>query len=289
MVYRMLSNTTLKHSILIEMAATVNLKSGAKLTIGVEIGRGGYSTVCEGELDGKPVAVKMVYPRLLQDFEVKPLPQEFMHSAHLLQQLNHPHIVKIIEIYHSEDGHHLLVMERLDCNLGRYLNNHAGRLSRQRQIDLCLQIADAVHYLHSQQPPVVYRDLSAETVLTLDGKLKLGSSLEAARLPSCGYFDDRQPGVIPYMPPEALVDRPRYNEKIDVFSLGVLMLEIATQYPPFIKLSGIGTTPEIQRRAEDQSRLPEDHPLKPIILQCLRDDPEERPDSGVVFRMLREG
>ena len=47
--------------------------------------------------------------------------------------------------------------------------------------------------------------------------------------------------------------------------------------------------PEIQRRAKDLSRLPEDHPLKPIILQCLRDDPGERPDSGAVFRMLSEG
>ena len=151
-------------------------------------------------------------------------------------------------------------------------------------------MADAVHYLHSQQPPVVYRNLSANTVLMLDGGvLKLGSCLEVARLPSCGYFDDRDPGALPYVPPEALVDRPHYNEKIDVFSLGVLMLEIATQYPPSTGLSGIGTTPEIDRCAKDLSRLPEDHPLKPIILQCLRDDPGERPDSGTVFRMLSEG
>ena len=80
-----------------------------------------------------------------------------------------------------------------------------------------------------------------------------------------------------------------YNEKIDVFSLGVLMLEIATQYLFLPGTSGIGTTPEIQRHAEDLSQLPEDHPLKPIILQCLRDDPGERPDSGAVFRMLSEG
>ena len=124
-------------------------------------------------------------------------------------------------------------MERLYCDLRECLERHAGSLPRQRQIDFCLQTADAVHYvyLHSQQPPVVYRDLSVKKVHTLDGILKLGSSLLAARLPSCGYFDDRAPGVIPYMPPEALVDRPHYNEKIDVFSLGVLMLEIATQYP----------------------------------------------------------
>ena len=263
-------------------------KSGVKLKIDSEISRGAFCIVCEGKLNGKQVAVKRIHPLLLK-YEAQS--RELVQSAHLLKQLSHPHIVKIIEFHHSEDGDHLLVMERLDCNLMEYLKDHAGRLSRHRQIDFCLQIADAIHYLHSQQPPVVYRALSAKSVLVLmlDYILKLSSRLQAARLPSCGYFDDQAPGANSYMPPEALVDLPHYNEKIDVFSLGVLMLEIATQYPPSIKYSGIGTTPEIQRRSADLSRLPEDHPLKPIILQCLRDDPEERPDSGAVFRMLSEG
>ena len=52
-----------------------------------------------------------------------------------------------------------------------------------------------------------------------------------ARLPSCEYFDERAPCTIPYMPPEALVVDPHYNGKIDVFSLGVLMLETALQKP----------------------------------------------------------
>ena len=267
-------------------------KSDTKLTIGGEIGRGAYCTVYEGELNEKPVAVKRLHPLLLNAEAPYSkgimLSQQFLQSAHLLKQLSYPHIVKFIEFYRSDDGHHVLITERLNCNLSKYLTDHAFRLSRQRLFDFCLQIGDAVHYLHSQQPPVVYRDLSPKNVLWLDGLLKLNSTLHAARMPTCGYFDEKVPGALPYMPPEALV-RVYYNEKIDVFSLGVLMLEILTQYPPLTKLSGLGRVPEIQRRAEDLSRLPEDHPLKPIILQCLRDDPGERPDSGAVFRMLSEG
>ena len=267
-------------------------KSDGKLKIREEIGRGAYAKVCEGVLNGKQVAVKRIHSLLLEssDSDKGQISQQFLQSAHLLKQLSHPHIVKFIEFYRFEDGDHAIVMERLDCNLRGYLKRNAGRLSRQRQIDFCLQMADAVHYLHSQQPPVVYRNLSANTVLMLDGGvLKLGSCLEVARLPSCGYFDDRQPGALLYMPPEALVANSHYNEKIDTFSLGVLMLEIALQYLSFPGISGIGTTPEIDRRAKDLSHLPEDHPLKPIILQCLRDNPGERPDSGAVFRMLSEG
>ena len=223
------------------MAAVDNPpKSGVKLKIDSEISRGLSCIVREGKLNGKQVAVKRLHPILLK-YEAES--RELVQSARLLEQLSHPHIVKI-------------------------------------------------HYLHSQQPPVVYRNLSAKNVLVLmlDDILKLGSSLEAARLPSCGYFDERAPGAIAYMPPEALVGNDiRYNEKSDVFSLGVLMLDIATQYLSLPGISGIGRVPEIDRRAQDLSHLPEDHPLKPIILQCLRDDPGERPDSGAVFRMLSEG
>ena len=245
-------------------------------------------------MNGKQVAVKRLHPLLLEyckEASDERYPREFMQSAHLLKQLSHPHIVKIIEFHHSVDGDHAIVMERLDCNLMEYLKDHKGRLSRQRQIDFCLQIADAIHYLHSQQPPVVYRDLSVKNVLVLmlDDILKLGPCLQAARLPSCRYFDERAPGTIAYKPPEALVGNDiRYNEKIDVFSLGVLMFEIALQKCPSGVSFIIGGVPEIDRRAH-LSCLPNDHLLTPIILQCLRDDPGERPDSGAVSRMLSEG
>ena len=153
------------------------LNPGRKLTIDKEIGRGDYAVVYEGKLNGKPVAVKKMYP--LPDYgtsEVRELSQSFLQSALLLKQLSHPHIVEFIEFYDSKDGDHVLVMERLDCNLRDYLERLTGKLSRKRQIDICLQIADAVHYLHSQQPPVVYRDLSPKNVLlSPDGVLKLGS------------------------------------------------------------------------------------------------------------------
>ena len=72
-----------------------------------------------------------------------------------MKQLSHAHIVKFMEIYYSKDGP-VVVMERMQKNLRirQYLTNFAGKLSRERQITMCLQIADAVHYLHSQQPPV---------------------------------------------------------------------------------------------------------------------------------------
>ena len=57
------------------------------------------------------------------------------------------------------------------------------------------------------------------------------------------------------MPPEAMRKDSHYNEKLDIFSLGVVKLEIATQQPPEVDLVGIGVTPEIQRHGADLFKL----------------------------------
>ena len=259
------------------------------LKLGREIGTGAFFVVYEGELNGNPVAIKQLHPLRVAEYG-----QHFRDIVRrvglLLKKLSHPHIVKFIELYDSKELGLVLIMERMHHNLNKYLKLHAGagKLSRERQIDICLQIADAVRYLHSQHPPVVCRDLSRLNVyLSLDGTLKLGPSVAASRLPSCGYFDEKTTGPISYMPPE--VGNAHYKENIDIFSFGVLMLEIATLRLALLERAGFGTVSEVNHRAADLSLLPEDHPLKPIILQCLRDDPEERPNSGAVFRMLSEG
>ena len=264
-----------------------------KLKIGRKIGEGPYCAVYEGEWNGKRVAVKKMH-RLRLEAQTSEKTQEIfwiLQCTLLLKQLSHPRIMKFFVIYKSEKDGPVLAMEWMQHNLEEHLKFYADELSRERQIDFCLQIADAVHYLHSQKPPVVYRDLTRFSVfLSPDGMLKLGSSMAASRMPSCGYFDETPFSLLPYMPPEAVVENAHYNEKIDIFSFGVLMLEIATQRFSSAGWSpGFGIVSEVDRRTKDLSFLPDDHPLKPIILECLRDDPRERPDSGAVLRMLSEG
>ena len=238
--------------------------------------------VYEGELNGNPVAIKKLCPTQSAERQ-RTLRNTLWRAGLLLKQLSHPHIVKLFQLYASKEEGPVLIMERMQHSLKEHFVLYSDRLSRERQIDLCLQIADAVHYLHSQQPPVVYRDLSLISVfVSPDGTLKLGLAIRASRLPSYGYSDVRPTGDIP----EVLEDHPRYNEKIDIFCFGALMLEIATHHLPSQR---IGEAPVIDYSLQRLPYLPEDHPLKPIILQCLRDNPKERPDSGAMLRMLSEG
>ena len=214
---------------------------------------------------------------------------DFKRECQLLEKLDHPHVVDFRGAFYDETTDEpLLVMERMRENLREFLERNRNDLSQQKQLMICLEIARGLRFLHTHTPPIVHRDLTDKNVmLGKDGLVKIGD-LGQSRLKAnnAEYFNTAQPGAIPFMPPEAMRKEAHYNEKLDIFSLGVLMLEVATQEPPKVDLVGIGIVKEIVRRREGLSKLEEDHSLKPLILSCLEDDPKQRPDIVTVHTQL---
>ena len=263
------------------------------LKIGGEISRGAYGSVHSGELDGRTVAVKRFHRLLLEAAKGQgyfdKVMTDFKEECQLLEQVDHPHVVGFRGAFYDETTDEpVLVMERMRENLREFLERTGKDLSTQKQLEICLAITRALRFLHTHTPPIVHRDLTDKNVMFgKDGLVKIGD-LGQSRLKAnnAEYFNTAQPGAIPFMPPEAMQEQSHYNEKLDVFSLGVLMLEIGTQQPPHVVLAGIGITPEIQRHGRDLSELEEEHPLKPLILSCLKDDPKERPDIVTIHTQL---
>ena len=178
-------------------------------------------------------------------------------------------------------------MERMNENLRCFLERHRGRLTIQRQIRISHEITQGVAFLHQLTPPMVHRDLSDKNVMfTFDGVAKIGD-FGQSRLKQDLHLTSDQPGMVIFMPPEALGDgNSKYDESLDIFSLGVLMLEIATQEQPVPSLTGIGTIPEIIRREKHIQKLGDLHPLKPFIVLCLADDRKERPKAAEMQMVL---
>ena len=278
---------------------TINLPSSSRyfhpkppsLEIGKELSRGAYGAVHSGQLDGKDVAVKRIHRLLLEAAtghgDVDTLLRDFRRECDLLERVDHPHVVRFEGAFYDETADEpILVMELMAENLQQYLQRNRGQLSRQKQVEICIEIVRGLHLFHTHSPPIVHRDLTDKNILLdADGVVKIGD-LGQSRLKTVEYFSTCQPGAVSFMSPEALRQPSHYNEKLDMFSLGVLMLEIATQQSPRVSLVGIGITPELQRRGEDLSKLDEDHPLRPLTLSCLSDNPKERPDIEAVHTQL---
>ena len=176
----------------------------------------------------------------------------------------------------------ILVMEKMKEDLRQFLERHRHKdtLTVLEQLRISLEITEGVAFLHQLTPPMVHRDLNDKNVMfTFDGVAKIGD-FGQSKLKQDLYLTSAHPGMILFMPPEALqVENTKYDESLDMFSLGVLMLEIGTQEQPTYNVVGIGTTVEVERRKTDLGRMNLLHPLKPCILLCLSDIPKQRPKA----------
>ena len=172
-------------------------------------------------------------------------------------------------------------MENMQENLHQFLDKCKKNLRLLKQIRISLEIIRGVDFLHQQTPPLVHRDLNDKNVMiSTEGVIKIGD-FGQSKLKKDLYLTTGQPGMVTFMPPEALdADTSKYNESLDIFSVGVLMLEIGTQQEPLVYLRGIGVMREVERRERDLKALGEEHPLRPQILLCLKDDPNKRPKAS---------
>lgn len=104
--------------------------------------------------------------------------------------------------------------------------------------------ASAIEYLHSRNPPIIHRDIKPENLLVFGDTIKLAdfgwsNHNENMRNTYCGTPD--------YLAPEMIL-RTTHNEKLDIWSLGVLTFELLTGYAPF-------TPPTIKEKGQKMKAL----------------------------------
>ena len=267
---------------------TIHLLQYLPGTEGLEIGecisKGDYQSVYRGKYHSRPVAVKKISDILVnkESADLEKAVEDFRRECDILRAAKDPHIVEFIGVFNDEtqEGGVVLVMELMDQTLETFLKDNRGNLSKVKQIDICQQITSGLRYLHHRDPQILHCDLKPSNILLdKDGRIaKIGDFGQTKFRPSdIQYLTTTQPGTVLYMPPEALRDKEtRFTDKGDVFSLGVVMLDVATQEPPSCSMFGIDIVPEVERRAKDLSKVPDDHPLKALMRACLKDNPKER-------------
>lgn len=176
----------------------------------------------------------------------------------------------------------------MDCNLREFLTSPRRYYI---QVDIVLNILQAIAYLHGQS--IVHRDLSSANVL-MKGNIAKVTDFGMSKLLDLSTINPldltKYPGTKHYMPPEARADPPVYNHKIDIFSVGVLIVQILTgkmpdpinqvYYPDFKGVRQCES--EIERRADHIGECDNRNPLKALALHCLQDNKDSRPDAAVL-------
>ena len=233
-----------------------------------ELGRGGWAAVKVAEFRGLQVAAKCLHAIIISDYNR----QLFVREMSIAAKLRHPNLVQFIGA--TLEGEPVILTELMASSLRAILER--GPLEPAHITSIARDVARALNYLHLTRPdPILHRDVSSANVLLNPGPG--GSWL--AKLSDYGSANfTRQvrtagPGNPSYAAPEAAVPS-QQSPKMDVFSFGVLLVEMATRRFP--DRDGLAA----QIRQVTVPRLPE------LIRRCTNANPSRRPDIRDVLTQL---
>ncbi|XP_065186138.1 mitogen-activated protein kinase kinase kinase 7-like [Sycon ciliatum] len=261
-----------------------------------EIGRGSDATVYTSELEGLPVAVKVLHSILLQQGNVgrAALLQRFGTECLVMRRLQHERIVRLLGIGIAPNQSPCIVVELMAGSLFDRIGVEPREPFAQ-SLQYLLDVAEGLRFLHGKN--ILHRDLKPRNILVTAGRAKIADVGLARTLHGSQGADvtalTRCPGTPYFMPPESRQVGTAYDEKLDVFSLGVVMLSLLVGRPPspteatvLLENGTRRSVPEGRRRKADLDRLGSDHPLHSLIVSCLHDDPGSRPTSADVHMHL---
>ena len=153
---------------------------------------------------------------------------KYYQECQLMANLRHPNITQFLGIcFLPGNTLPLLVMERLEMSLDDLLE-FMPPLQLPLLMSLLEDVGNGLDYLHSRQPSIVHRDLTARNVLlssSLIAKISdMGNSRIVCMNPGQVATLSRLPGTLVYMPPEAVSEHHCYGASLDIFSFGQLAL-----------------------------------------------------------------
>ncbi|NOK62815.1 MAG: Serine/threonine protein kinase [Chloroflexi bacterium AL-N1] len=201
-----------------------------------KLGQGGMGAVyraSDRRLSTVNWAIKeMSSQAITSPLERQQVRESFRNEAEMLAALAHPNLPRVIDHF-EQDGKAYLVMEFVPGDtLISYVQQEGLPQPLSRVLSWVRQLCDVLTYLHTSNPPIIFRDLKpANIMLTPQGQLKL-IDFGIARLFKPGKEKDTQAfGTAGYSAPEQY-GRGQTDARSDVYSLGVLVHQLVTGYDP---------------------------------------------------------
>jgi serine/threonine protein kinase len=241
-----------------------------------QVGQGGFGAVYKAEdreLGQRLLAVKEMNQPNGSPQEVDEEVEAFKREALMLAGLKHTHLPRIYDHFH-ENEHWYLVMDYIDGETleQRLTEAQDGKLALPVALRIAEQLCDVLDYLHTRQPPIIFRDLKpANVILTADNNVYLIDFGIARHFKPGQAKDTMAFGSPGYAAPEQY-GKQQTTPRADVYSLGSILHQMLSGSDPslmpfrFAPLNGV--TPSLRR----------------LITSMLDMDAQQRPASIVEVR-----
>lgn len=214
------------------------------------------------------IALKVMFKSQLQSHNVE---HQLQREIEIQSHLRHPHILRLYGYFHDEARVYLILEYAPKGELYQHLTKEK-MFDDKQSASYIYQVCDALKYCHSKK--VIHRDIKPENILiSANGMLKIADFGWSVHAPSsrratmCGTMD--------YLPPEML-ENSVYDEKVDLWAIGILIYEFLVGRPPF-EANSTSATYERIRRVDLRFPAHVSDDAKDLISRLLRKDPKQRP------------
>jgi hypothetical protein len=259
------------------------------------IGEGSFGRVWSGHWRNDHVAVKeFVFAQAAVvggSVEKYRLIQEIVGEAGIMSYMHHPKILLLYGCCLTVQAIWIVTELCTHGSLRMVLENKSIVLSNLQKLSFCLDIADAMMYMHSRSPPILHRDLKSHNIFVTAQQDKLvakvgdwGSAkalaLSATKSMTHGV------GTACWIAPEVITNT-RFSKESDVYAYAIVLWEVYTRKEVYERLSAAQI---ISKVAYEQLRppIPLNCPWNKLMIACWSQNAEDRPSFARVLSSLSE-
>lgn len=259
-----------------------------QLTLVESLGSGEFGQVFRGFYQRKEVAIKKLYwdNSMITDTVVQDLEREIESFRHLKHErlvefigacLDFPNLCLVTELMPGGSLHNLLHVKKVTLPI-------------RQQVNMCMQLADGVAYLHAQVPKIVHRDLkSLNVVLDHHNNAKICDFGLTESMERTHITKKNNGGSPRYMAPELFDEKSKITEKIDIWALGCIFIEIFGGGLPY---EGCNSLPQLTRIMLEGKKIPKvpsnmSKSMRALVISCLDFNHVMRPTAKQIFDQLK--
>jgi eukaryotic-like serine/threonine-protein kinase len=197
-----------------------------------KLGEGAMGIVYKGEIiaNQQTVAIKALKPQAIHENPTRL--ERFIREADALYQLEHPHIVRVIDTI-KYNNLYFIVMEYMAGGSLRSLMDKEGKLPIKFTVETALDLSDALVRTHRLK--IIHRDVKPDNVLLNENGIPRLTDFGAAHIANADALTAAGAyiGTMHYMAPEILLGQ-EISAKVDVWSFGIVLYEMLTGFTPFM-------------------------------------------------------
>ncbi|KAF0501385.1 kinase-like protein [Gigaspora margarita] len=249
-----------------------------------------FSSIHKCEWRNRELTIVLKCLKVNDEFLDKNNVKGFIEMLQILQNFNHPNIVKFYGITKDpSSGYYSTILQWADKgDLRDYFKKEFSTLDWTRKLCMAKEISQGLCYLHNNG--ITHGNLHSKNILVYEERMMIGGFGISEQVNDASFSTTIARGMPAYIDPQCLKEPThKRDKKSDIYSLGVVLWEISSGQPPFKSIE-IGFSITIHVFGGGRETPVEGTPpqYEEIYKQCWDEEPIKRPDIALVLKNLRQ-